>query len=359
MNCIPSALQILLVSTALSFCGIQKLQIFYMDVGQGDGEIIRSPQGSVVLIDGGKNNCDIQIAYMKSIGIQKIDYLIVSHYHDDHIGCVKEILSKYPLTANAVVYDRGGSYPSSVFKDYLESIGKHRRAAENSKPILLDNGELKIEFVAENGDGIETNNENDLSLVALLHYGKFDAEFGGDLSGYDNGDYKNIEATVAPKIGQVEIYKVHHHCSQYSSNETLLDILKPKVAIISVGEGNKYYHPTQNCVERLHLANVDLYWTETGNGSEPDPMLDHVSGNILVEVEKDGQKFVVSTKSGLKEYNSWSELQTKPVNYYWSSKSNVYHREGCPAIDRIKPENLKKSTTSPEGKSLAKDCKEK
>jgi competence protein ComEC len=169
----------------VSFSQSPKLQIYYMDVGQADGEVIRSPKGEVVLIDGGKDkdgNCSNQIAFMKKIGIKKINYMVASHYHSDHIECTKEILSNFPLSNNAKVYDRGNIYKSKVYQEYVAAIGTHRTTAEVSTPILLDNGDVKIDIVALNGDGIETSNENDLSVVCVLHYGQFDAEFGGDLS---------------------------------------------------------------------------------------------------------------------------------------------------------------------------------
>jgi hypothetical protein len=78
-----------------------------------------------------------------------------------------------------------------------------------------------------------------------------DAVLGGDLSGFKKSNYEDIETSVAPKVGQVEVYKVNHHCSQYSTNPTWLKIIQPKIGIISVGDGNGYGHPTKDCLNRL------------------------------------------------------------------------------------------------------------
>src|SRR5262249_15523400 len=151
----------------------------------------------------------------------------------------------------------------------------------------LDSGSanpVKIEIVAVNGNGVATTNENDLSVVAVVRYGNFDAVIGGDLSGFKTYSYEHIETSVGPKISQVEVYKVNHHGSRYSSNDNWLTTIKPRVGIISTGVGNDYGHPTQECLERLHAAGVRTYWTEMGQGAEPEPELDTVGKNIIVEV---------------------------------------------------------------------------
>src|SRR4051794_13148729 len=98
--------------------GNGKLQIHYMDVGQGDGAVLISPMGEVVLFDDGvQNQCDKPVAYLQSIGVTKIDYHIASHYHSDHIGCAQRVLSMFPLQKAA--YDRGGSYGTGAFTSYV------------------------------------------------------------------------------------------------------------------------------------------------------------------------------------------------------------------------------------------------
>ncbi len=192
-----------------------KLQIHFMDVGQGDGALLISPQGETVLFDDGvRNDCDRALAYLQQLGITEIDYHIASHYHDDHIGCAVKVLQDFPLKKAA--YDRGGSYnkKSNTFTDYTNFVGPLRKTAIEGSALILDQDSahpVHIEFVAMNGNGIVTDNENDLSLVSVVRFGKFDAVFGGDLSGFAGNGYKDIETSVAPKVGQVEVYKVNHH----------------------------------------------------------------------------------------------------------------------------------------------------
>lgn len=92
----------------------------------------------------------------------------------------------------------------------------------------------------------------------------------GDLSGDNDGGYKDVETPVPKRVGQVEIYKVNHHGSQYSSNETWIAKLSPRIAIISAGNGNKHGHPSREALDRIHAAGVaKTYWTERGKGGQP------------------------------------------------------------------------------------------
>ncbi len=112
--------------------------------------------------------------------------MVLSHYHADHFGCETEILAQSPLKNFA--YDRGGSYNSKNYDDYVQALGSKRKQADPATPIVLDAGSahpVNIRFIALNGNGIKTTNENDLSLVAVVQFGAFRAEIGGDLSGFE------------------------------------------------------------------------------------------------------------------------------------------------------------------------------
>jgi len=119
-------------------------------------------------------------------------------------------------------------------------------------------------------------------MVLRISYGEFDAVYGGDLGGANSGSYKDIESIVGPEVGPVEVAKVHHHGSATSTNANWLAATQPKVALISAGTGNSYGHPTSAALTRLHNANVQTYWTETGSGVAPNPTWDHVSNGQIV-----------------------------------------------------------------------------
>ena len=354
---------LVLLCASLAFAQANgKLQIHFMDVGQGDGAVLISPQGEVVLFDNGvRNKCDRPVSYLQQLGVTQIDYHIASHYHADHIGCTTEVLQEFPLMKDAI--DRGGSYSSLTYEKYVMAVGNKRKTATTGMIVELDSAfpkPVRIEIVALNGSGIATTNENDLSLVAHVRYGEFDVEIGGDLSGYETGSYEDIESPVARAVGEIEVYKVHHHGSRYSSNDTWLAVTNPVIGIISTGDGNRYGHPTDDCLERLHAADVKTYWTERGNGAEPVPGFDVIGGNIIVQVEPSSSGFTV-THSGAQVdkyllHEASGVLSEPTPEYAWSKRSKIYHYSICRYVKNISPSNLQKGKSPPSGKRLHRGC---
>lgn len=344
------------------------LQIHFIDVGQGDGAILISPHGETVLFDDGRlGACEKPVNYLRSIAVSKIDYHIASHYHSDHIGCATQVFQVAPLQKTA--FDRGGSYNSGAYRDYVKTVGDKRQTVSDNTTITLDSGSgspVVIKIVSFDGNGINTTNENDLSVAALITYGTFKAEIGGDLSGEKALDYEDIESSVAPKVGQVDVYKVHHHCSAYSTNAAWLATVQPRIGIVSVGDHNTYHHPTEDCLDRLHNSGVKLYWTEEGDGASPDPSTDIVAGTVVVQVGRNSSNYTVSYASHVDNYRLWTPpaggadmtSSTEPVKrkLAWSKKSNIYHYAECKAVRTIKPENLERGDTPPPGKTLHQLC---
>ncbi len=343
-----------------------KLQIHFMDVGQGDGAVLISPQGETVLFDDGvSKNCDKPLAYLQQIGVTKIDYHITSHYHSDHIGCAPQVFQEFPL--KKVAYDRGHDYPSVVYRDYVQAAGNLRKTATDQTVITLDQGQVpvKISLVALNGNGVPTTNENDLSVVATVEFNGFRAEFGGDLSGDETNTYQDIETSVAPKVGKIDVYKVHHHCSSHSSNATWFSTVQPRIGIISTGTGNTYGHPAPDCLERLHKAGVKTYWTEVGAGATPEPDLDVVAGTVVVEVAPGAKEYTVTRSDQITDrYPFWdggAAVVSTPAGatataFAWSTKSSVYHYATCSYVASISPANLVRGGTAPDHKQLHKGC---
>jgi beta-lactamase superfamily II metal-dependent hydrolase len=325
-----------------------KLQIHFMNVGQGDGAVLISPLGEIVLFDDGVvGNCDKPAAYLRKLGVTKIDYHIASHYHQDHIGCCGQILGEFLLQKDAL--DHGGSYSGTVYDSYIATIGAKRKTAVPGTTVTLDSGSanpVRIDLVAINGNGVATDNENDKSLAAVVRFGKFDAEISGDLSGYDTPNYKDIETSVAPKVGKIEVYKVHHHGSSHSSNPTWLSTTTPKVGIVSCGPNNTYGHPTEEAMNALHAAGVKCYWTSSGKGVPPEPGMDIVGGNIVVEVAANAETFTVRHNDNHTDtYTVWdvAGVLAGPTDtgqtYWWSTRSasHVYHYGQCSMVNYNSP----------------------
>jgi beta-lactamase superfamily II metal-dependent hydrolase len=337
-----------------------KLQIHHIDVGQGDGAVLISPRGQVVVFDAGedmkRHDCTRPASYLDQLGIKHIDYLFVSHYHFDHIGCIPAVLGQFPLLNDA--FDRGNSYPGATYTSYVTAVGSHRKTAAIGDTLTLDKNSqnpVLITVVAVDGKSqhgtVQTSNENDLSLAAVISFGSFKEEIGGDLSGDNTQMYQDVETPVAPDVGKINVYKVHH----------------PAVGIISAGDGNDYGHPTADCLERLHTHNVRTYWTETGNGGEPEPGLDVVGGNIIVEVAPNAPTFTVTYGGSHVDAYSTAGTNSSPSTtgpaattpkYAWSKKSSHYHVATCRYVQNIAADNLEKGDSPPLGKTLQRNCPE-
>jgi competence protein ComEC len=149
--------------------------------------------------------------------------------------------------------------------------------------------------------------------VAVVRYGHFRAELGGDLSGFNSSSSADIETSVAPKIGRIDVYKVHHHGSAYSSNDTWLATVTPRIGIISAGNRNSYGHPSAACLARLHSHGVHTYWTELGAGATPDPAFDEVAGSTVIQVARDANEYTVTISGGAVDVYPMWEVATTPT----------------------------------------------
>ncbi|XXF77194.1 lamin tail domain-containing protein [Myxococcaceae bacterium GXIMD 01537] len=252
-----------LLTPALS--AAQQLRFTTLDIGQGDSAVLITPSGCVALFDGGPTGSGDTIkAYLHSQGATRVDLAFVSHFHADHMGGIDEVeegTDGVPITA---VYDHGGTYSSTAFTEYATQFQGRRFTAFQGQTFTLCS-EVQLEVVAVDGNGVATSEENAMSVAVKVTYGAFDALVGGDLTGTG----PDIESTLTASVQGLELYKVHHHGSKYSSNDTFLSAAEPIVSFISAGVGNTYGHPTPECLGRLAAHGSDVWQTEdVANGVE-------------------------------------------------------------------------------------------
>lgn len=261
-----------------SLTSAQQLEIHHINVGQADATFIKSPTGVTMLIDGGNRNdgTNIIYPYLTSLGVTKLNYIVCSHYHGDHLGGLDEVIYSLGVVNVDTVFDRGRDEPlpdNTGFSEYetaANATGRRKRIALGQ--ILNLGGGVTMQCVATNGEVINygtvsnaTSSENDLSIGWLLNYESFQYFTGGDLGG-DTTYYADNETPLAAQVGDVDAMKINHHGSRYSTNHTFLDSLKPEVAFISVGDNNFYGHPTQTVLNRLVAARCFIYQTQLGAG---------------------------------------------------------------------------------------------
>ncbi|MEO5617041.1 MAG: hypothetical protein ABIS67_04665 [Candidatus Eisenbacteria bacterium] len=316
------ALVALLVPAAALAQANGKLQIHHVKIGQGDGILLISPLGQKALFDDGVyTDCTEIKNYISGLGITTIDYHFTSHYHADHIGCIDD-LAAIGITIGTTGYDRGSSYSSATYTNYVNTLGSKRATMAKNQVVTLDAGAANpvyLKCVDLNGAGVYSpsgSDENAKSMVMKVSYGSFDEVIAGDLTG-DAAGGNDVETTVGPEVGDVEVYKVHHHGSRYSSNSNFLNAITAEVGIIQVGTGNTYGHPTADALNRMHAVNIKTYWTETGAGATPNPTWDTAAnGTIVVQADPgSSQGYTVSGPGFSHSYtNGGGTPQPPPIN---------------------------------------------
>ena len=183
------------------------------------------------------------------------------------------------ITVGTACYDRGGSRATNTFDDYAAACGAKRQTATKGQVTTLAST-VTITVVDLNGAGVSTSDENALGMVLLVSYGDFEHVFAGDLP----GESPDIESVIGPEVGDVDMCKVNHHGSKFSSTNDWLDAIDAEVCVLSVGN-NGFGHPTAAALGRLHAHGVNVYWTNDGSGVAPDPEWDNVANSsIIIEV---------------------------------------------------------------------------
>lgn len=239
----------------------------FVDVGQADGCVIKTYNNDIIVVDTGEDRKATEILeVLDSMDFEDIDLMILSHPHADHIGGAQTILETYPVKEVLM-----SSYVTStrVFTSILDTLeNMDTKVTQATLGLTYNIDDVNVEVVGV--DSIPGDN-NDSSIVAKVTYGDIDMLFTGDAE----GPAEDVILSNGYDLNS-EILKVGHHGSITSTSEEFLNAINPKMAIISVGEGNKYNHPADNTLNRLKEHNVDYFRTDE-------------KGNIVVEI--DGMDF--------------------------------------------------------------------
>lgn len=240
------------------------VEINMLDVGQGDGILIESDTGKNYFIDGGSTTVKELGKYritpaLKSKGISCIDYVIITHMDQDHISGITELLEQSRISGNIKI--KNLIVPDTGMKDeaYKNMVNLAKKQEVSviylKKGDKIKDGVLKFTCIHPE-KGFATEDRNDYSTVLLLEYRKFRMLFTGDVS--NEGEEAVIEN---PQLKQCDILKVAHHGSKYTNSKELLDIVKPRYALISAARGNDYGHPHKEVLDRLKVCGAKTFCT--------------------------------------------------------------------------------------------------
>ncbi|MCL4533758.1 MAG: MBL fold metallo-hydrolase [Bacteroidetes bacterium] len=259
----------------------QELLLAMLDVGQADSVLLRSPAGRTMLIDAGNEAADVNrviLPFLKARGITSLDYLVLTHPDQDHVGGMPALLDAFPV----------GSFVDSVQpgitnQSYLHTL--QRVQGKGIKPVKARRGQPALELGASTevqvlapeepliGGSSPTNNN---SIVLRVTYGGVSALLTGDMEHEEEQRLLDHRDDL-----RSQILKVAHHGSQGTTSSEFLDAVNPEVALISVGAGNSYGHPHRQLLQRLESRRLKSYRTD-------------LNGTIQLLI--DGSDFRVSTE---------------------------------------------------------------
>lgn len=335
-------LSVLIIAISAFAVSASGLQVHFIDVGQGDSELIQF-NGTNILIDGGTQDMGSVVeSYLRDHGVSSLSLVVSTHPHEDHLGGLLTILNDFPV---GQILDSDQAHTTLTFETYLNLIDQKNISyvvAERGQSIDLD--PVKIEVLSPPATHF-ADDLNQNSIVLKVTYNNISFMLMGDAgivaessllsSGYDL---------------QSDILKVGHHGSSSASSSAFLRRVKPTSSIIEVGTGNDYGHPTQKTLNALQSTGSKVYRTDN-------------NGNVVVTT--DGQSYNVTTeKQSWSTANTATQATTSAVtwpasqtatsgttaiattstssqgSFVGSSKSDKYHYPSCSAAKKIKSSNL-------------------
>jgi beta-lactamase superfamily II metal-dependent hydrolase len=234
------------------------LTVEFLDVGQGDSALIRTPDGKVALVDAGTPKG--VLAHLEKRKIETIDLLVTSHHHADHIGGSAEVIEEYEPRA---YLDSGSEHTSKTYKRVLQAL----KASDKTKVLYpRPDKERKIKL----GSSVvvrvfpqppeDEDNENNNSIGLRVEYKDFSVVLTGDSEDDERAWWrKHADESLYSKV---TVLKIAHHGSHNGTDAAWLKAASPELAVVSCGEGNNYGHPHKKTLDLLADQNVRLKRTD-------------------------------------------------------------------------------------------------
>ncbi|MGH7561972.1 MAG: DNA internalization-related competence protein ComEC/Rec2 [Gemmatimonadales bacterium] len=235
------------------------LALHFLNVGQGDAAVIRTPAGRWVLVDAGPADRgrdagrDVVLPFLRRHGVRRLAAVVVTHAHADHLGGAPAVLRRIPAD---LVLEPGVSVPDPRYLELLnlvEERGLAWRPARAGDSLVLDGVVLQVLHPDPRWAGWGEDLNED-SAVLLVRSGAFEALLTGDIG-------IRAESLLARRLRPVELLKVGHHGSEGSSGPALLAVIRPGAAVVSVGV-NRYGHPAPGALRRLAASGAEVWRTD-------------------------------------------------------------------------------------------------
>ncbi len=229
--------------------------VHYIDVGQADCALLEY-DGKYMLIDGGNvDDSSLVVSYLEKQGVEKLELVVCSHAHEDHVGGLPGVLAVYPT---AEVWAPTKTYSSKCFDDFLYYTNQQGLSVTIPEPgRTFSLGDVRITVMGPVDTYADPNNT---SIVLMVEYGKNRFLFTGDMETDAENDM--LDHWGESFHWNADVLKVGHHGSNTSSGYRFLYEVAPEFAVISVGKDNTYGHPHKEPLSRFHDADVTVYRTD-------------------------------------------------------------------------------------------------
>ena len=302
------------------------LTVTWLDVGQGDAAVIQCG-GQSMLIDGGKPEKSSYIyAWLQQHGLSYLDLIVATHVDADHIGGLSGALN-YASVGTAYCPETTGTTETfQSFVKYLAQRGKQITVPTAGETFALGGAQIQIL-----GPLHRAEDSNDNSIVLKVSFGATSFLFTGDAERAEEQDLLNSGVNL-----QSTVLKVGHHGSDTSTSYPFLRAVAPQYAVISVGAGNSYGHPTEAVLSRLRDAGVTTFRTD-------------MQGEITAV--SDGKTINFSTaknavaiapvNAGGGNADGAAGAGTTAGSYVLNTNSHKFHLPSCSSVETISPKNRK------------------
>ena len=231
--------------------------VHFLDVGQGDSEFIELPEGKCMLIDASTAEYgDDIVSKVQSLGYNKIDFLVATHPHADHIGGMAQVIESLDI---GEIYMPKAVSTSKTFENFLETVSDNNLqiTTATAGKMICSYSNLTAKFLAPVGDSYDE--ANDFSAVVKITYGDNSFLFMGDAENLAENEMLANDSYLL----EADVLKVGHHGSSSSTGIEFLQAVNPQYAVISCGEGNSYGHPHRETLDLLNSFKVKIFRTDT------------------------------------------------------------------------------------------------
>lgn len=296
-----------------------ELEVHFIDVGQGDSILIKQ-NGHNMLIDAGDNKYGQTVVnYLKENGVKKLDYVIGTHPHADHIGGLDDVIYAFDVEK---VFLPNITHTTKTFEDLLIAIqSKNLNITVPEVGGVYELGDASFKILAPANSYYD--NLNNFSIVTRLEYGNNSFLFTADAE-----DVLEVEMLNSGYNLKSDVLKVGHHGSNTSTTASFLNAINPKYAVIQLASNNEYGHPSAEVISRLREKNIEIYRNDLDG-----TIVAKSDGNSIKFNKKPNSKMVESSAPVQKDKTEKKVVNDREEGAYIGNKnSKIFHKSSCGSL---------------------------